>query len=335
MNLIALILLGTLPFSQDEKSEDVQTRVVDFVSDHSNLAIDIRTVEEGLGVVGFDYEYNFTKEFGEPDFANNKRLIWALDISSKGYLATDHGSNPIDSNITSVSWTGQYYEATGTKPLTPKQQMFYRKQVAPIYEKDPDQWNSEEKRLVEEHQMRSQAKNFIAWDVHLKHEATQDLSDHDFAIGAGVAFDLTKVSTSIANLVEYPAGLLRGKEGFVPNPPRVYLGYDFVTDVEHTNREAETGNTDSNLNRLTAQAAWKTALPGDIELRLSYVGYLELNAPSAVRSADRNYVSFLELTFAYPLSEETDLILKYTNGGLPPNFEEDSAFSLGWSLALN
>jgi hypothetical protein len=137
----------------------------------------------------------------------------------------------------------------------------------------------------------------------------------------------------IATVFDWPFSWLRSPEQrFRADAPRVYVGYDWVAALDQTDREAVTGNDGTNTHRFNVQVAWSTAILGKVILKVLYVGNYEVSAPSSVSRANRDINHYVDASIRYPITNNLDVIAKYQDGRLPPDFGKGNTASVGFTL---
>ena len=332
--LLALIGANSSAWAQEETPAGAGTdsiRIVDWANEFASLSVDSTAMSPNDGDIGFAYDFSFARSFGNEDgiFEAGKRLSLAVEASSEGKLALQKTQFGLD-NITSGLEVGGHLYVNDALPPDPRLQLL----IVEALEKDPDQLTQAEvERLRVWNEEISKRARFVSFGLHFNHEATQDFDSHDFALGAGTAFDLATILPSAVSAIDFPFSLLRsGSSSFQPDAPRFYLGVDWVTNLDSTDREADTGATDNELARLTAEAAWRTMILDKLTVRAVYRLWYEIDAPQSVEVAGREFNDLVEITASYPVNPSLDVMVRWADGRVPPNFDSDNVASVGFSL---
>ena len=302
------------------------------ILDYSQLAVG--AVAPTDGDVGFDYRYRFSRNVGEEHdgIFDSRGRNWALNaaVDLSGIVAATPSENALTSHLYQIQLGGHHYSNDHAQPLNAREQA----RIKDILNKDPNRLSRAEFRTLRRfHESVQNYSRFWAWDAHGKAEASQDFASYDLALGAGLAFDLASLHPELAAVFDSPFALLRStQEGTRPDAPRIYLGYDFVTALDQTAREATTGARDDNGHRFTAQVAWSTRILTKAVIKARYVGHYEVGAPKAVETSGRDINHFGEAQLLYPLREEVDLVIEVKSGRLPPDYGLATVGGAGFTL---
>lgn len=295
-----------------------------------NLRLDPKVIANG-GAVGLDYEIKYDRPFGDDGIA---RSGFGVVASSHGFIATETAASQ-NSILSELRLDGHLF--LSSDQLAPLQQA----RVAEILDQYGDDPFAMPARVAREYDalMHHAPARFAKLDLHVKHEADQNLDNYQIAVGAGFASDLNLLTGNNfpARLFDAPFAMTRSAErnaAYASRPPRFYLGYDYVDAAQNDLRSTTTAK--DNLNRLTFQAAWSTLAFDNIECKAAFQAYFEMNADAAVRAAGKEWTSFVELSAAIPVdaSKKKKIFVKYANGELPPTLREASNIALGFSLEL-
>lgn len=327
-------------------ADQERLKVFDFMSSNSSnftskvpgldFTIDLKQLDGGE--FGADYDARYEIKLRDPE--NSGGDSFSLLLASKGFLTTDDQISPSSIvNEARISWTPFL---SNINIGTYAQQNERRKSFANILDQ-LDRLNPLEetelekgKELLREFRefgpyfTGDQAARFLCLDAHVKSEGTQDYSDHQLAIGVGLSTDLAILTgdPSLAKLMDAPFRALRSEGNlFVAHLPRFYFGYDYVTDVDVLARQNLTD--DDEYHRLNFQAVWKTNILDNADLRFSWQALYEIDAPTAIKQADKEFASFFEASIGIPMGQGNELILKYTDGELPPTLLQDTQIGVG------
>lgn len=297
-----------------------------------DLQLDLQALEDGE--LGADYDVRYQLDLSDPatDLGNG----FSLSLASQGFISTEDESNR-DSLVTEGRLSWQLFK-TGIDPGSYARQLDRRAALAQTLDRldaldpfDPEDLEKGKAMLREIDEIGpylagEKAARFLWLDAHLKSEGSQDFEDHQWAIGAGLATDLAIITGdySIAKVLDAPFQALRSPTNpFVAQLPRLYLGYDFVTDVDVDAREALT--EDGEYHRVNVQAVWKTSILDDVDLRFSWQALYELDAPDAVEDAGKDFASYFEFSAAVPVGMKgAQVFMKFSEGELPPTLRQDT-----------
>lgn len=303
-----------------------------------NVDIDLKTIENGD--IGLDYELEYTYPIVEsPEGMAGSDVDFK--ILSKGYIANEKENNQ-NSLVSEVRIAG-HLSQFGFKRDRYGSFLNRRARVIEILDKleTIDAFKEKQKgdALYQELKdlLNPETFRFLTLDLHGKYETDQTFDDHQYAIGAGITTDLAVFTGNklIADILDFPFSLLRSrKNNHIAQIPRIYFGYDYVTESDIEARKELTA--DDSFSRLALQLAWMTSIFGNIQIRMTWRGYYEIDAPQEIEDADKELTSFIEVYAGLPIKEnESSMIfVKYTNGELPPTIEDSSNFSIGWSVGF-
>jgi hypothetical protein len=175
---------------------------------------------------------------------------------------------------------------------------------------------------------------FLTVDAHVTSEVDQGFDNHQWAVGAGLTSDLAIVTGTnlLAEWLDAPFTLLRPSgSGWVVQLPRFYVGYDYVSASDIPARQTLT--SEDSFSRLTGEVAWMTAILNTIRLRVSWRVYYEIDAPSGIKRAGKDFTSLVSVSAELPIGlTGGSLILKYVDGELPPTLESGSDVSIGFRV---
>ena len=306
--------------------------------DGLNIDLDLKTLEQGE--VGLDYELEYTYPIiSTPDGIAGSDMDFK--VLSKGYIASEK-ENSQNSIMSEVRFSG-HLSFFGMKKDKYGSFIARRNKVISILseleEIDAFKDNDKEKgtKLYKELKelLNPKSFRFITVDVHVKDETNQSFNDNQYVIGAGATTDLAIFTGTdrIAKIVDFPFSLLRSRKNtYVTQIPRIYVGYDYVTDSNIDARKELT--TEDSFSRLSLQCAWMTNILENIQVRMTWQGYYEIDAPQGIKDADKDVTSLFEISAGLPLkkNESSMVFIKYTDGELPPTVESNSNISIGWRV---
>lgn len=313
-----------------------------------DFTADLEALDNGHAGIRYDLDYSF--DVGETDEKRSGSRAH-LQFLSKGFVADD----PSDTNDQIVGELRLNGELFGRDPGT------YRKNdkdlagfdaaaaveraVASIAIDDIIAANTDaEKARGLERQIRDAvgrdvaylttgtSSRFVTFDGHAKVETDQNFDDVQSAVGLGVTTDLDVITGDdrLSRALDSPFRLLRTsdrKQVWIP-APRFYVGYDYVPDSELDWRDAITN--DAEYHRIAYEAAWRTSIIRDVQLRFAWRALQEVNAPAAVRAVDKDWASYFEVSLAVPTGVAgMPIVISYSQGELPPSLDDEAIAGAG------
>lgn len=183
----------------------------------------------------------------------------------------------------------------------------------------------------------------LVWDfdLHATYESNQDFSSRQVVLGTALGGRLVswdpESRLSRLNVFDVPAAALRWLAGQDQDfrtsgeaYPTVVTGLDVVEAAREETRGAVTD--DESFLRVRLEAGLKSRVL-DLEdealfLSAGWRFYQELDAPAAVRRADTDYASHLQIQLDLPKG----WALTYATGRLPLDAQDDSTFALGFQV---
>jgi len=285
-----------------------------------DLNIDFKFIDPDKGSFGIDYHLNLKKSF--KTFSMDDPLIKPninLNFASNGFLTVKGDANQFNSVINELNLE-----------LSP---LIKQKEI-----KDSGNILEELKGTDEEiiQRTREQARMvsspfWLMFNLHGKHEATQNFRNHDIAIGGTLSF-----TTSFLNaILDYPFGLLRVAKNNNPRQIDFSFVYDYVTSLNST--ASKDLREDNNSGRVSFNMEWETGIFKNERISFLYNSFYELNAPFKIKQngLDKNY--YYQIKLEHPLSNEKDktrktISIKYSQGELPPDFTKGYVLGGGFSV---
>jgi len=282
------------------------------------LKVDLKFVDQNKGDFGIDYKLNLEKNI-TPIKKTNSNLN--LNLKSDGFVMVKSEENKLNSIINEINIELlPIYKIPGTK-------IYKNPNIEDVLKEDP---------TVAIQTTRQQAEIvcsplWLNFDLHLKHETTQDFKNYDLAFGTAMY-----ISTSFLNVpLDYLFGLLRTRENNNPRQIEVTFGYDYVVNLDKTANKILREN-DKNANRFNLKAEWETGIFKAGRIIFAYNSYYELDAPNKIKDANKDFNSFFIVKLEHLLYEVKDakakIAIKYTDGELPPNFEKGNVIGGGFSF---
>lgn len=177
----------------------------------------------------------------------------------------------------------------------------------------------------------------LVFDIHGRNESTQDFDTSTWTVGADASLNMPFLFPGPAgeSWIDRLNFLDTAEERRPVSAPRIACGFDLVMEAEDSNRAMRTGDTSEEFSRLQFGAAWSIPVFSEAWIDLRWDGFLDLDA-------DRNeFERLLEVSLVQPLTRvvegkrtRTDLVIKYLDGALPPNFTPESAVVAGISVSF-
>ena len=326
-----------------------------------DLHVQFKTFQRDTdGELALGFSYDFAKTLLVSDEASTR----STEFVATGNVAFDQATNPDDFLVTAlrVRWFGsRAFGAGATRadqaenlpdpdvgtlpPFDPKRFAELAPRVAQVSSSadvrdDPDfqalarsYFESVERQLPPE----------LIWDfdLHAAYESNQDFSSRQIAAGASLGGRFVSwdpgAGASKWNVFDYPAAAVRWLAGqderFRANGeayPTLVTGLDLVEAARDDTRSAVTDDESYLRARLEAGLRSRVLDLEDEALFLSAAWryYGEIDPPAAVRRADTDSSSFLQIQLDLPMG----WALTYSTGRLPLDAKDDSTFALGFQV---
>jgi len=288
---------------QGEADTGNRWQVVDSLHGPS-LTLDIRNAGGGSGAnLGIDYDFRLFS-YDPLRFRMGENGIGGAGVraGSKGYLKSE-SSTKLDPKLDSVISSFDGYA---------------------------DLLFASESRLA----------TFLTPQLGFKNEANQSFKTSTYTLGAGTSFDLGFLFP--VNREQHPSLLQQLNVldlAATKRPieaPRFYIGFDRVFNANSSNRSTMTGDSAAEFNRLTYEAAWGLPVLNERSyLTATWDGYHDLDATK------HDFHSLVEIKLTYAITDPkadnkapVNLLVKYINGSLPPNFGTESTIAGGVSISF-
>lgn len=292
--------------------------------DSPSYKLDLKFIDPAKGYFGIDYKINLEKKIASLGKKDSFKSI-KFNLKSNGFITVYGEGNQLNSIISTAEFQGF--------PI------FYKKPKSTTQVIGSWEDEVEEEELIDQSRQLAQQVASPLWifgGVNIKHETTQDFKEYDFALGANIA-----ITTSFLNaILDFPFGLIRTSANNNPRQLDLSFGYDYVIGLENT-ALSELRGDENNANRLNFKAEWETGILTKADRILLYIdSYYELNAPKLIEDNDKDFNYFFVAQIDHILSvskkngTRTIVSLKYTNGALPPNFEQGYVIGGGFSFLL-
>ncbi len=296
--------------------------------------LDLKSLEDGN--IGLDYELEHTSAIlSTKTEEGTATSVLDLQLLSRGYISDD-SQNSQNSITAEVRIAGHL--PFGLQKDNCGSYLSRRGQVIALLNElegvdafeEKEKFNELSEKLKE--RMNPKTVRFITLDFHAKTETDQSFDDSQYAVGLGATTDLGIITgkDDLANILDYAFSKLRAKTSqHRAQVPRFYFGYDYVTDSDIEARKALTD--EDSFSRLAFEAAWMTSILKDIQVRVTWRLYYEIDAPEGIKGADKDFTSLFEVSAGIPIAADQSAmaIVKYTDGELPPTLEDSSNVSVG------
>ena len=323
--ITTIISLGILArgIGQDDESVSPVTTARNFHLFQNELVnIDLKFIDPAKGSVGLDYAFSLERTLGRVKNDPDKKID--LNLKSNGFFTVTGDNKALNSIVSDLSVKG-----VGL-PLG---------KAGKLEKMDPamldillDSTNPDS--IIELARQRAAIVNSPFWmyvDVHGRHETTQDFKNYDIALGGSLAFSTSYLTA----LLDFPFGLLRTSANNNPRQLDVSVGYDYVTGLQNTANAGLRGGVNT-ANRLNFKAEWETGIFKNERVSFLFDSYYELGAPQGIIDSGKDFNYFFQAKVEHLLFKKDDtsttIAIKYTQGELPPNFEEGFVIGGGFSV---
>jgi hypothetical protein len=299
------------------------------------VKFDVRQVEGRSDRLGLDFDLAYTHQQVS---ANPQGNHYGIELAANGFNTFSNATRDVNSLAFQGSLQGRYYRSGDPNPLPPE----LRRRVIELLEKEggeeteADSSDSKSKLTLKEQaeldrfmDLALKNRRFFTYDVHYRFESTQDVEVKQNAFGAGGAFEVPV----LANLLDAIPAATRTGPARRPHPVRAYVGVDYVRPQDD-DQEPTATLTDSATWRGRIEMAWSTLVLDEYILRASWEAHYLVDAPKAVRDADREFNNFLQAWLKIPLTTEAGVVIKYLSGRMPPTYSDVDVASLGFNFSF-
>lgn len=328
-----LLLSFTIANSQD--STKITTTAVDptptfrFFNRGDNF-IDLKFVDPTKGSFGIDYKLSLIRELG----TLGKDIEWKnlrFGLSSNGFVTVANDKNPNNSIINQLDFDAFPLFRTKQKKEI-KSLVSWRD--FPDLPENFDPLTDPLIVLARERAQQVASPFWLFFNLHAKHETTQDFKNYDFALGSQISIS----SFFLSRILDLPFGFLRYGKNNNPRYLDLSVGYDYVFNMDKT-QIASLLDNQKYMNRLNLKAEWETGIFTKRDrLILLFDSYHDLKPTQALKNANKDWNNFFMAKVEHLLSESyrtntrTKVSIKYTNGELPPNFNKGYVLGGGFSI---
>ncbi len=268
----------------------------------------------------YDLRYEFNRIGADP---NGMHLGLALAAAGFENMKRDEGV--VSTVYLESSLLGRYYRSGDATPLEPQQQ----KRYLDLFEKDPEHLTQEEEAELNGLIARvTRNRRFFTFGGHHRYEYSRLTGAKQHALGAFLSGEIPYLHIVLGEV----SRVTGTRDGYRQQPVRAYLGLDYVLADEAQLAGNEVGE---NFPRVRGQLAWSTLVLDRFVLRATWHADLVLNAPAAIKAADREFNNVLQLWLVFPVSQEAGVMVKYTAGRFAPDYRSMDELNLGLSISLH
>jgi hypothetical protein len=289
--------------------------------------LDLRTAADNPDRLGLDFDFRYETARAPSD---PRGLHYGLKVGAEGFQTFDRDVTDVNAMAAEIGLTGYYYRTAQEGRVPPELIVRYLE----LSDRDTEALTDEEIAELSAIQARFTDKRWYGtFDLHYRYETDQTITDDEHAFGAGIAAEVPL----LANLLDLvPAMTRRAVTGDVvpkkAQPVRAFVGLDRVTGADETALGEISG--EGSFWRARLEAAWATRILQGFVLRTTFESSVILDGNSALEGSGRDVTSFFAAWLLYPLSQKTNLMVKYLSGRLPPNYDEATVGKVGLSIAL-
>jgi hypothetical protein len=287
--------------------------------------LDLRTAADNPDRLGIDFDLTYEANRGGKDPAG---LHYGLKVNAKGFQTFDRDVHDIDAMVAEVGLLGYYYHVSDFARIPPEMVVRYL-ELSDIEVENQTDAQTEELTAIQERM--THKRWFATFDLHYRYETDQTVTDDEHAFGFGASAEVP----IFANLLDVVPALTRAptnNASFRPQPVRAFVGLDRVIGADETAVGALTG--ENNYWRARLEAAWATRILQGFTLRMSFEGAYILDADEVLEASGRDLTSFFQTWLLYPLSDRTNLMVKYISGRLPPDYDAATTGKVGLNIML-
>ena len=313
-----------------------------------NLNIEFKTFqteENPVASLGLAYDFNF--EYGKfiSDSNASRRILHEFGFSTKGNVAFNRKSNPVDFLVTNASYNIAAFTG-GVRTTNDATIITNINNTASSLSRLKDPQSEEAMQLWEQLGQNIKLTNQYYYSAAPKFalESNQNFSKVQFA--PGITFGLGAKAwnddsfLSKISVFDYPFALIRlltktDKE-FTPygaTIPTALLGFDYIKPVNDTTREGLTNN-DNLFPRFRFETGFRTYITKikneNIFFNANYRVYREIKSSDVIRTANLDKQNY----FVMALQSTSGLFVSYANGRLPFDVKDDQIYSLGFNYKL-
>lgn len=287
-----------------------------------DLNVDFKFIDPEKGYFGIDYKLNLKREFRTQAVkdSNYFKPNISLNLNSTGFVTVRGESNSQNSIINELNFE--------LSPIF--KQKKYTGRVLSI-EEELKMTDDEIIELTMKQAAMLQSPFWLMFNVHGKHETTQDFKNYDVAVGGS----MTLTTSYLNGILDIPFSLLRTKKHNNPRHLDLNLSLDYVTNLDKT--ESASIRSENNANRLNFNIEWETGIFERERITFLYSSFHELNSPVAVEDAGIANNYFYMIKLEHPIGKSEDGVrktvsIKYTQGALPPNFNKGYVLGGGFNM---
>jgi hypothetical protein len=327
--ILAILALVFLSAAQGQDENTILDNSSNFrLFTARDILIDLKFIDPDKGTFGIDYKINLERSIGTLFNSSYRNL--KLNFNSAGFITVAGEKNQNNSIISSLDVSAFPLFRVQPKSITPTHSWEDLIDIDTTLSVDEDPLINLSRNLAEE----VSSPFWLFWNLHAKHETTQDFKNYDFAFGTQVSFSTSYLSA----ILDFPFGLLRTSRNNNPRQLDLSVGYDYVVGINNTLLEDVKDNSDY-MNRLNFKAEWETGiLTRNDRIIFLFDSYLDINPSEAQKQANKDWNTFYMIKLEHSLGRigmsrtRAKIAIKYTQGKLPPNFETGYILGGGFSI---
>lgn len=317
--MVSLLIGQTFVFSQSNNNFLSNTDTLHlFRSRYMN--VDFKFIDPEKGYFGMDYTINLKREFRT--IANDTifKPNISLNLNSTGFVTVRGKSNAQNSIINELNfeWSPIFKQKKNPN-------------IVISIEKELEKSDEEIIERIMKQASMLQSPLWLMFNIHGKHETTQDFKNYDIAVGGS----MTLTTSYLNRILDLPFAILRSKAHNHPRHLDLNLSFDYVTKLDKT--ESANLRSKNNANRLNFNAEWETGLFERERITFLYSSFHELSPTTAIKDAKMDNNFFYMIKLEHPIGNSKDGIrktvsIKYLQGALPPNFNKGFVLGGGFSM---
>jgi hypothetical protein len=286
-----------------------------------DLKMDLKFIDPDKGSFGIDYELNLKRSLNT--LSQKDSTLFEpninLNLLSKGFLTVKGDANQFNSIVNELNFE--------VSPI-------FKQKKKPAFKEILPELEGSDEDIIEITRAQASMVSSPFWlmfNLHGKHEASQNFKSHDIAVGGTLSF-----TTSLFNgILDYPFGLLRVAKNNNPRQIDFSFVYDYVSGLNNTaSKDLRESN---NAKRVSVNVEWETGIFKNERISFLYNSFYELNAPLKIKQTglDNNY--YYQIKLKHRLSKSSDktrktVSIKYSQGELPPDFSKGYVLGAGFTL---
>lgn len=328
--LVFVTFIHQMSLGQTDENSSVFVKGTSFsLFTNEDIDLDFKFIDPAKGFFGIDHQVQLSRPLASLNKDTLQNL--QLDLTSKGFITVNGDVNPINSII-----SGFHLKAFPLWKIGDEKDIASNEKDWRDYMELPE-GPVEDDPLITEATEFAQSVSSPLWffaGVHFQHETTQSFKDYNFAVGAQL-----NLTTSYLNfLLDLPFSLLRSNGNNNPRQLDITIGYDYVMGLENT-KMFELKDSTNFMNRLHFKAEWETGIfSGKERVAFLFNSYYDINPTDLQVTENKAWNLFYMIKLERLLSVNpitntaTKVAIKYTQGAIPPNFNDGYVLGGGFTL---